>query len=45
MIIIVKAETTEDLPEDAPWDCMSAVQETLEEHNLTVKDITFNIEG
>ena len=45
MKLIITATTDKDLPEDTPYDCMDAVQETLKEVGLEVKDIDFKIEG
>ncbi len=44
MKILIVAETKEDIPEDAQFDCMGAVEDTLKEHGLELKDINFEID-
>ncbi|MBA7710750.1 hypothetical protein ES703_119696 [subsurface metagenome] len=43
LIIIVK--TKEDLPEEVPYDCQAAVEDTLKEHEIEIEDINFHIES
>ena len=44
MIITIIVTVKGDLPEDAPYDCQSAVEETLLEYKAEIKDIKLDIQ-
>jgi len=44
MKLTIIVQVKGDLPEDAPYDCQAAVEETLIEYKAEIKDIKLDIQ-